>query len=117
MIWSPRNLRRVEDLAQTPHESSVHPHQLLVAHQVGLVQHDADLVLVSPHGLDTALELIRYVQLVRVEEEQDDVHPLREPLHHAGEVVPSVQPLLLAAEDARGVDQRDARQHVRRTRG
>lgn len=76
MIWLPRNLRCVKDLAQTPHESSVHPHQLLVAHQVGLVQHDADLVLVSPHGLDTALELIRDVQLVRVEEEQDDVDPL-----------------------------------------
>ena len=91
MIWLPRNLRRVEDLAQTPHESSVHPHQLLVAHQVGLVQHDADLVLVSPHGLDTALELIRDVQLVRVEEQDDPVRPLGEPLEDLSEVVSPVE--------------------------
>ena len=67
----PGDLRGAEDLAQTPHEGPVHPHQLLVVHHVRLVQHDPDLVVVAPQRLDAAPELVTDVQLVGVEQEQN----------------------------------------------
>ena len=66
------------------------------------------LVLVSVDGLDGPPELIRDVELVGVEEEDDAVDPLGEPLEHPDKVVAAVRALLLAAEDAGGVDHGDA---------
>ena len=65
---------------------------------VGLVEHDPDLVLVPLHRLDAAAELVGDVELVRVEEEQDAVHPLSKPLNYSREIVPTVAPLFLTAE-------------------
>ena len=60
-----------------------------------LVQHDPDLVLVALHRLNAAAELVRDVQLVRVEEEKDSVNPLGKPLYNTREVIPTVPPLFL----------------------
>ena len=65
---------------------------------VGLVEHDPDLVLVPLHRLDAAAELVGDVELVRVEEEQDAVHPLSKPLNYSREIVTTVAPLFLTAE-------------------
>ena len=86
------------NLAQTPHQSPVDTHQLLVVDHVGLVQHDPDLVLVPLHRLDAAAELVGDVELVRVEEEQDAIHPLSKPLNNSREIVTTVAPLFLTAE-------------------
>jgi hypothetical protein len=48
-------------------------------------------------------EFVGNVEFVGVEEEEDEVGPLREPLDHAHEVVAAPDPLLLAREHARGV--------------
>ena len=47
-----------------------------------LVEHDAYLVIVPLERLDRQPELVRDVELVRVEEEQYDVRARREPLRH-----------------------------------
>ena len=67
----PGHLRGAEHLAQAPHQGPVHPHQLLVVHHVRLVQHDADLVIVTPQRLNTPPELIANVQLVGVKQQQN----------------------------------------------
>ena len=86
------------NLAQTPHQSPVDTHQLLVVDHVGLVEHDPDLVLVPLHRLDAAAELVGDVELVRVEEEQDAIHSLSKPLNNSREIVTTVAPLFLTAE-------------------
>ena len=60
----------LQDPGQTPHQGPVHPHQLLVIHHVSLVQHNADLVIVTPQSLNTPPELIANVQLVGVKQQQ-----------------------------------------------
>ena len=67
-----------------------------------------DLVVVAPEGLDGALELVGDVELVCVEEEEDAVDALGEPLEHADEVVAAVRPLLLAGQYAGRVHDRNA---------
>ena len=59
-----------------------------------------DLIVVPPERLDGPLELVRDVELVRVEEEEDSVDALGEPLEHADEVVAAVRALLLTGEDS-----------------
>ena len=87
------------NLAQTPHQSPVDTHQLLVVDHVGLVQHDPDLVLVPLHRLDAAAELVGDVELVRVEEEENSVNPLGKPLYNPREVIPTVPPLFLTTRN------------------
>ena len=58
-------------------------------------------------GLDDRLELVRYVDLVRVEEEQNQITALGEPLHDLGEVVVPAHGLLGAGQDAGRVDERE----------
>mmetsp|Transcript_5420 Transcript_5420/g.16414 ORF Transcript_5420/g.16414 Transcript_5420/m.16414 type:complete len:365 (+) Transcript_5420:5462-6556(+) len=65
-------------------------------------------------GLNHPLELVADVQLVRIEQEQDQVGPLREPAHHLGELVAPLQPLLLPGEDSRGVHNVDGIQELGR---
>lgn len=77
----------VDDFSQRPHQRSVDPHQLLGADLIRLVQHHAHLVLVVLQGSDHLGELVGDVQLVGVEQEDDAVHALGEPLQHRGEVV------------------------------
>ena len=55
------------------------PHQLLVCHHVGLVEADPDLVVMGPDRLDRVLELVRDVELVSVEQQDDAVSTLRKP--------------------------------------
>ena len=74
----------------------------------GLAQLSSYLVLVSVNGLNGAPELVGNVELVGIEQEDDPVDPLGEPLEHAHEIVAAVGALLLAAQDAGGVDHRDA---------
>mmetsp|Transcript_142686 Transcript_142686/g.443773 ORF Transcript_142686/g.443773 Transcript_142686/m.443773 type:complete len:201 (+) Transcript_142686:789-1391(+) len=107
----PGHLRRVDDLAERPHQGAVRPHELLRRHAVCLVEDDVDLVVVAPRRQDHAPELVGDVQLGHVEEEEDHVHPVREPLHDGLELVPPLQALLLARQHARGVYQRDALEH------
>ncbi|GCB85466.1 hypothetical protein scyTo_0026103 [Scyliorhinus torazame] len=81
------HLGGVDDLAQRPHQGAVHPHQLLRVDLIRLVQHHPDLVFVVFHGLDHLRELVRDVQLVGVEEQDDAVHPLSKPLQHRRKVI------------------------------
>ena len=74
-------------LAQRPHERAVDAQELLRVDRVSLVEHDAYLVVVPLERLDGQPELVRDIELVRVEEEQDDVRPRREPLGHLRHVV------------------------------
>jgi hypothetical protein len=101
------HLGRVDDLSEGPHHGAVDAHQLLRGHLVGLVQHDADLVVLALERLDGGLELVADVELVRVEEEEDEVCALREPLGHLDEVVGAPELLLLAGEDAGRVHEVD----------
>ena len=75
------------------------PHQLLVCHHVGLVQADPDLVVMGPDRLDRVLELVRDVKLVGVEQQDDPVGPLREPLENLGKVVTSLYRLFLPGQN------------------
>ena len=45
-----------------------------------------------------ALQLVRYVQLVRVEHDDDEIRPLSEPLDHLAEVIVASQSLLLSCQ-------------------
>lgn len=81
------DLRGVDDFSQGPHQGAVDPHQLLSADLVGFVQHHAHLVLVVLQSLDHLGELVGDVQLVGVEQEDDAVHALSEPLQHGSEVI------------------------------
>lgn len=81
------HLRCVDDLPQRPHEGAIDAHQLLRLDLVGLVEHHTDLVLMVLKGLDDLRELVRDVQLVGVEQEDDAVHALGEPLQHRSEVI------------------------------
>lgn len=80
-------LRRVNDFSQRPHQRSVDPHQLLSADLVCLVQHHAHFVLMVLQSSDHLGELVRDIELVGVEQEDDAVHALCEPLQHSGEIV------------------------------
>lgn len=55
---------------------------------VGLVEDDADLVVLSFEGFDGLRELVRDVQFVSVEEQNDPVHPLPEPAQDLRKVIP-----------------------------
>ena len=72
-----------------------------------------DFVVVSPKGLDGALELVRDVELVRVEEQEDAVDALGKPLENADKIITAVRALLLAGQDAGGVDDRNACKNMR----
>ena len=72
---------------------------------MGLVEHTHHLLVMVRQGVDDFLELVRDVQLVCVEKEQDEVSPLAEPSTHATEIVPSGHSLLVAAQNARCVDE------------
>ena len=61
-------LGRLYDFAERPHERTVDADELLCLNGVGLVENDADLVVVALERLDGVLELVGDVKLVRVEE-------------------------------------------------
>mmetsp|Transcript_11094 Transcript_11094/g.31924 ORF Transcript_11094/g.31924 Transcript_11094/m.31924 type:complete len:345 (+) Transcript_11094:806-1840(+) len=107
----PRHLRRVNDLSQGPHQGPVHAHQLLRRYAIGLVQNDVDLVVVATGCIDDTAELVGDVQFGHIEQHQDHVDTVGEPLHHGLELVAALDPLLLPGEHARRVDQRDPVQH------
>eukprot|EP00962_Isochrysis_galbana_P024204 scaffold7401_cov108-Isochrysis_galbana.AAC.2 len=96
-----------------PHERAVNAQQPLRVDCVRLVKDNADLVVVPLERLDGLLELIRDVQLVRVEQKKDDVGARREPAAHRGEHVRAADALLLAREHAGRVDQGDVLQKRR----
>ncbi len=49
---------------------------------VCFVEDDADLVVVAAEVFNDDLQLVRNVELVRVEEEEDEVRTFRKPLAH-----------------------------------
>ncbi|RNA06974.1 hypothetical protein BpHYR1_022215 [Brachionus plicatilis] len=106
------DLGRVQYFAERPHERAVHSHQLLMVDHVGLVEHDADFFVVAAQHLDRPLELVGYVEFVRVEQKQDAVAAFREPLEDGRVVVAAVEPLFFAGQNARRVDERDALEHL-----
>jgi hypothetical protein len=67
----------------------------------------AYFVVVAFQRGDARLELVGDVQLVRVEEQQDDIAARREPLHHVDEVVAAVDALLLTRQNAGRVHECD----------
>lgn len=81
------DLGRVDDLAQGPHEGTVHSHQLLRLDLVCLVEHHPHLVLMVLECLDDLRELVRDVQLVGVKEQDDAVHAFGEPLQDSRKVI------------------------------
>ena len=87
-----------QHLGDGPHEGAVHPHELLMVDLVRLVEDDPHLVLVPVDRLDRAPELVRDVEFVGVEEEDDAIHALGEPLQHPDKVVAPVRPLLFARQ-------------------
>ena len=103
----PAHLGRLHDLAQGPHEGPIDAHQLLRGDGVCLVQDDPHFLLVLLDALDHPPELVRDVQLVGVEQHDDHVCPVREPLDDGLEVVPAVEALFLSGQDPGGIDQRD----------
>jgi hypothetical protein len=89
----PGNLRGVEHLAEAPHQCTVDAHQLLMVHHVRFVEHDSDFVVVPSKRFNTATELVRDVQLVRIKKQNNSVNSLSKPLEHTSEVV-SVEAML-----------------------
>ncbi len=81
------HLRGVDDLPQWPHEGTIHPHQLLGADLVSFVQNHTHLVLMVFQRLDHLWELIRNVQLVGVEQQDDSVHSFCKPLKNCCKVI------------------------------
>lgn len=80
-------LRCVDDFSQRPHQRAVDPHQLLSVDLVRLVQHHAHFVLVVLQRSDHLGELVGDVELVGVEQEDDAVNALGEPLQHRRKVI------------------------------
>ena len=87
-----------QHLGDGPHEGAVHPHELLMVDLVRLVEDDPHFVLVPVDRLDRAPEFVRDVELVGVEQEDDAIHALGEPLQHPDKVVAPVRPLLFARQ-------------------
>lgn len=75
---------------------------------VRLIQHDANLIVVAPQRFDRAAEFVGNIQLVCVEQENDSIDALGEPLEDAGEVVAAVDALLFARQDPGRVHDGDA---------
>ena len=108
------DLGRLEAPRQAPGHGRRHADQLLRAHLVRLVEDDAQLLVVLLDRPQDVRELVAQVQLVRVDEDEDQVRALREVGRDLDEVV--VAPgllLLLAREDARRVDEAEVVQQRR----
>mmetsp|Transcript_32471 Transcript_32471/g.66377 ORF Transcript_32471/g.66377 Transcript_32471/m.66377 type:complete len:246 (-) Transcript_32471:688-1425(-) len=105
------HLRCHHHLPQVPHQCTVHPHQVLRAHPISLVQHHPDLVGMGLHQFDHPLQLVRYVQLVCVEHDHNEVGPFREPPHDGLVVVIPPYGLLLTTQNPGGVHQCDVPQY------
>jgi hypothetical protein len=63
---------------------------------IRFVQNYSDFIIVPSQRLDGATEFVRDVQFVGVEQQDDPVDALGEPLQDSREVVAAVYPLLLA---------------------
>jgi hypothetical protein len=64
-------------------QACTHPvdaHELLRVDLVGLVEEDADLVLVDPERVHHHAQLVGDVELVGIKHDDDQVGPVREPL-------------------------------------
>ena len=97
---------------------SVHSFHLFHTHllwvdAVGLVEDHADFVFAASQGGDAAQQFVGDVELVDVEEEQDAVDALGEPLQDADEVVAAFQASFRAGEDAWRVHETHAFQQLR----
>ncbi len=66
-----------------------------------------NFIVMSSECFNGSLELVRDVQLVCVEEEKNAIHAFREPLEDPDELVPSVDTLLLTAQDSGGINDSD----------
>ena len=67
-----------------------------------------NFVVMSSECFDGSLELVGDVELVCVEEEKDPVDAFREPLEDPDELVPTVDTLLLTAQDSGSINNGDA---------
>ena len=92
----PLHLRGVENLAEGPHEGPIDPHQLLVVDHVSLVEDYPNLVVLASKPFQKVSEFVGNVEFVGIEQKNDSVHPLSEPLQNTMEIIASVQPLLLS---------------------
>lgn len=72
----------VDQRCHAPEEGAVHPHQVLRGEAVGLVEDEADLRLAALHLPEEHLQLAAHIQLGGVEDQEDQVGPVDEPLAH-----------------------------------
>mmetsp|Transcript_27342 Transcript_27342/g.89497 ORF Transcript_27342/g.89497 Transcript_27342/m.89497 type:complete len:466 (+) Transcript_27342:463-1860(+) len=108
---------RLENLAQAPHQGTIDAEELLGVDGVSFIEDDAHFIVVSAQRRDDGFEFVGDVELVRVEEEQNDVAARDEPLANLDKVVGAVEALLVAAQHAGGVDESDfVEQRVRALR-
>mmetsp|Transcript_2401 Transcript_2401/g.3646 ORF Transcript_2401/g.3646 Transcript_2401/m.3646 type:complete len:305 (+) Transcript_2401:904-1818(+) len=63
----PHHLGIPNNLAQGPHKGTIHSHELLHIDLISLVKHTANLILIAMEALYHSPELIRYIQLMRIE--------------------------------------------------
>mmetsp|Transcript_32686 Transcript_32686/g.47979 ORF Transcript_32686/g.47979 Transcript_32686/m.47979 type:complete len:383 (-) Transcript_32686:31-1179(-) len=102
----------VDDFAKRPHHGAVHAHQLRRGDGVRLVEHHANFIVVALEREQDALELVRDVEFVSIEEHQDAIGSVGEPLHDFGELVVAVVLLLGPSQHTGGVDDRQLLQQL-----
>ena len=83
----PRRLCDVDEWGQAPEEGPVDPHEHLRGQVVGLVQDDPYLGLTPLQLAEEHLQLQTHVQLGGVEDDEDEVRSVNEPLAHVIEGV------------------------------
>ena len=78
----------VYDTLTAPHQTPIYPDQLLSRHAVGFIEHASNfVVIVLADRVDDAFELVTYIQLVCIEQQQDQVRPVCKPLGDISKVV------------------------------
>ena len=90
---------------QWPHQSTIHPHQLLDCYHVNFVHLDAYFVIHTLDCVDDMLELIRDVQFVCIKQKDNSISPLSKPLNNSLKVITRVKSLPLSGQDTLSINQ------------
>jgi hypothetical protein len=68
----------------------------------------------SLEHINCPLELIRYIKLVSIEQQDNQISALSKPCHHLGEVITTVRSLLFARQNTWSVNESDGTQNAGR---
>lgn len=68
------------------------------------VQHNSDFIIVTSESFNASSEFVTDIQFVCVEKQNNSVDSFGEPLQDTGEIIPTIDALLLAGQDTRSVD-------------